>query len=59
LAAWAPSWGCAIAHRCCGLGRAALVGLDVDIRFTATAAELSLDATSAREQGRQRRERAS
>jgi hypothetical protein len=43
----------------CGLGRAALVGLDVEhIRFTMTAAELSLDATSAGEQGRQRGKRA-
>jgi hypothetical protein len=40
-----------------GLGRAALVGLDVEhIRFTATAAELSFDAASAGAQARERGE---
>jgi hypothetical protein len=43
----------------CGLGRAMLVGLDVEqIRFTMTAAELSLDAASADEQARQEQGRA-
>jgi site-specific recombinase XerC len=38
----------------CGLGRAALVGLDVEhIRFTTTAAELSVGARKARKQARE------